>query len=73
MVDRDVHVLRVLRRALLYFHGKNRHANAVQCYGSRTLPFLFYILRPKGIISILQVYYQYEVKNLNINDWSVFA
>jgi hypothetical protein len=68
MVDRDVHVLTVLRGALLYFHGKYRHANAPQCYVSRTLPFLFYVLWSKDIICILQVQSQYEVNNLNTNN-----
>ena len=56
MVNRDVHMLTVLKNVLLYFHSKDRHANA-----------------PEGFIWILKVQYQYEVNNLNTNDWSVFA
>jgi len=57
----------------LYFHGKDRHTNALHCYVSRKLPFLFYILWLKGIICILQVQYEYEVNDLKTNDGSVLA
>jgi hypothetical protein len=73
MVDRDLHVLAVLRSTLLYFCGKGHHANAPQCYVSLTLPFLFYVLWSKEIIFISQMQCRYEVDNLKNNDWSVFA
>jgi len=52
----------------LYFHGKDRHANSLQYYVSRTLTFSFYVLWPKRIIFILQGQYQYEVNNLNTSE-----
>jgi hypothetical protein len=73
IVDGYVHVLTILRKALLYFRDKDRHENSLKYYVSRTLTFLFYMLWREGIICILQVHFLYEVSNLNTNDWPVFA